>query len=143
MNAPNTMENAAITVCLATPSSSRAIAMARIQIPKRTDQLTIFGDAYPAFTAARSAARDRKFAITSPRNKIKMATTISGSNRNNREICSWSRDIQNTDTDQDESQQSDPENGSAQDLRHRRKCSHSKHARSARFLGKPIKFRKT
>src|SRR6267154_1934921 len=44
MNAPKIIENAAITVCLATPTTSKAIAIASAQITKRIDQLTIFGD---------------------------------------------------------------------------------------------------
>ena len=43
--APNTIENAAITVCLANPSSSSVIVIARIQITKRIDQLRILAEA--------------------------------------------------------------------------------------------------
>src|ERR1700730_10921289 len=68
IEAPKTIENAASTVCRASPSSSSAMEIAKIQITKRIDQLQIFGERTPAFTEASSAARDKKFANTNPRN---------------------------------------------------------------------------
>src|SRR4029077_6085302 len=44
INAPNTIENAAITVSRATLSSSSAMVIAKIQITNRIDQLRVFGD---------------------------------------------------------------------------------------------------
>ena len=74
------IEKAEITVCRATPSSSKVIEIARIQITKRIDQLRILGEGCPALTAARSAVRDKKFAVIKPRNKIMIPMNTSGRN---------------------------------------------------------------
>jgi len=44
MKAPKIMEKAAITVCRATPTCSKAIEIAKAQITNRMDQLSSFGD---------------------------------------------------------------------------------------------------
>ena len=74
------IEKAEITVSLATPSCSKVIEIVSIQIRKRIDQLRILAERSPALTAARSAARDKKFAVINPTIKIKIPTNTSGRN---------------------------------------------------------------
>jgi len=60
-----------------------------------TDQLSSVGDRYPAFTAAKSTARERKFAVTSPKNKIKMAQNRRQEQKQ-RDLFLQTRDTQHT-----------------------------------------------
>ena len=64
------------------------MVIAKIQMTKRIDQLSAFGEEYPAFTAASNAARERKFAMIKPKNRITIAITISGNKCRKRDTCS-------------------------------------------------------
>ena len=90
ITAPNAIENAETTVWRASPTCSSAMETARMEITNRTNPLHNRGERYPAFTAVSNAARDRKFAASTPTNKIRMATKICGNSWNSREICSCS-----------------------------------------------------
>src|ERR1700752_2767665 len=70
--------------------------MARIKITKRVEPLQSRGDRKPALTAANNAARERKFADSTPTKSMRMATKTSGNNWNKREIFSCNSGMPST-----------------------------------------------
>src|SRR5271165_4117191 len=88
IRAPKAIPKATSIVCSARPSSSKAIDNTKTMKMLRRARLKTRGEGTFALTAANRAAREKKLAASSPKNKMNMATNSRGKKRKNLVVCS-------------------------------------------------------
>ena len=83
----------------------------------RTARLTIRAEGIFAFTAANRAAREKKLAASSPKNKMNIATNRRGrKTKESSNLLLQAQDAEHAHTQQNEAEPGDPEDEAAQHL---------------------------